>query len=291
MPPLQSLIDQYYIGKEKEELLAILDEFGFTKPIQYIISQKDILQNKEAIHQTAAEILVAINQQMVRYKDEPEKKLKVERILGAFAMNVFREVLKKVPNPLQYVKSVKDILKSTCEKWGWNYNGLNERFNIEILEVGMSINMVQDTDLQEVKKLPQQARLVWHHEAGNLDKLCILLFEAKLLKSKRNFYNFFEKPSEDLRVKWDSMRKPYLAYLLYRLKEEKIITSKGTKSSFAYAEKYFTDEEGVFFAKNYLKELSSKINQDKDNNKLIINKIEQIIAIIKTTNKPLLDND
>lgn len=285
------LIDQYYIGQEKEELLATLKEFGFTQPIQYLLSQKFILQDKNNVHQTAAEILVAINNQMARYKDEPENKLKVERILGTFAMNVFREVLKKVPNPLQYVKSVKDILKSTCEKWGWNYNELNERFNIEMLEVGMSMNMVQDTDFQEVKKLPKQARLVWNHNAGNIDKLCILLIEVKLLKNKRDFYNFFEKPGEQLRVKWDSMRKPYLAYLLFRLKEEKIIIPKGTKSTFAYAEKYFTDEEGNFFAKNYLKELSCKINQDEESNKLIISEIDSIIENIKTTNKQLLHND
>jgi hypothetical protein len=124
-----------------------------------------------------------------------------------------------------------------------------------------------------------QIRFVWA-EKGKLYELVDILFRMKFIKSKNDFFSLFEKPELTTMVKWNPAKKYHLAYLLYRLYEEKHFVMIGNKGYFKYAEDHFTDFKGTPIKKNALKNIKLKILNNKDDYAFICSEMDQIIARI-----------
>jgi hypothetical protein len=123
---------------------------------------------------------------------------------------------------------------------------------------------------------------------GSLSKLVYILYKNGYICSKKELQDFFSKPCGTIMVKWDGNKICQLAYLLFRLYEDKFFLIEGNKGYFLCAENHFTDFQGNNFKKNALKKWSCKINNEKDTYAFVCKEIDEIISFISNEKKGLL---
>jgi hypothetical protein len=134
---------------------------------------------------------------------------------------------------------------------------------------------------------PQRC-LLWTGSADSLNNLADLIFKKNYIFSENEFKQLFAELHNDAKIRCNANKLLHMAYLLYRLKEDNFFLVLCNKGYFSYAEEHFTDFEGNNLRKNKLKNLSSKVNTNKDKYRFICKEIDDIINAISNDQKGLL---
>lgn len=284
---LIELIDQHYISPDKEEILSLFNKYGLTELIANNISQlKDNIQKNYSIDNKAplpvlssyaSNFLVAVNSKISLISDPIEKK-KIQQVVAGISVRLFTSIIKLFPKEAsEVVNSVKVAIKTTASLWSYNYNEIDHLMNLsEFHEVIRSIDGNKVAD--EIKKIEAGSIpfLKWTCKR-NIGLLTTELKRKQWIASQNEFAKLFNNQDRNLKVRWNENYKYELARLLFVLNEKDFIRPIPSKGYFTIAEHYIVNFSGQPFAKNTLKKLSSKVTQEPDKYKEIIEVIAELI--------------
>jgi hypothetical protein len=132
-------------------------------------------------------------------------------------------------------------------------------------------------EIKKPKRTKQTVRLVWTGK-WKLFEFVYILKKKKYIKSKSEFFALFDDDAHEVKVRWNPDKKYHLAYLLYRLYQEKYIILVGGKGYFKYVEEHFVDYNETSFKRNALKNIKLKILNNIKDYAFICKEVETIIA-------------
>lgn len=172
---------------------------------------------------------------------------------------------------------VNDRIDCLCDQLNLDSSFIREHLNIESSGLPEWIHSYGE-EIETYLKDPE-CRYIWN-DHYSLAELAHQLKNENLVKRKKDVFDLFNTPSEDLLVEWDFTRRAQLAYLLYRLFTDGYCYIRGSKGYFAYAEQHFTGFKGEPFPKESLRKLSYKINKEPNKHQDVIRQIEGILESV-----------
>lgn len=291
MKLLNDLLAEHYLPEDKEELVMLLESYDVFSTIEILVSKlRQHLVNQTGEHSKApltvigslsSSALTSINSKVVQIAD-PKEKRKVQVGISQLALRLLLTIVRQFPDEAQEIfATVSTSLEDTSEMNGYNIQDIRRLMMLgEIQELFNSINgKKQAAEISQ--RTPQTLPFLQWTGTVPLDLLTHELHTRKWIKSRKEFEGLFENQDPSFRLHWDFSKKASLAYLLYRLKRERLIAQNGSKGYFSIAEKYIVDFSGQPLTTNALKKLSSKIRIEYERYYIITDEVDAILKKLK----------
>jgi hypothetical protein len=297
MQLLIDLLNEHYLPEDRVELLTLLDRYDISSTLEKLVAKlRQYLSQKanenpsaplSAIGSLSSSTLTSINSKVSQIV-EPVEKRRVQIAVSQLALRLLLAILKQFPDEArEIIRTVTTSLEDTSDVMGYDFKDIQQLMMLNDM-MGLVDSISGKRQASEIfLKTSQTLPFLQWTGIAPLDLLTHELHYRKWIKSRKEFEGLFENQDPNFRLRWDFDRKAHLAYLLFKLKEERLITQNGGKGYFSIVEKHVVDFYGQPLKANYLKKTSSKINSEKENYPLIINEIDKIISKVRKPDKGL----
>lgn len=275
-------VNTHFHEEEGKEIIDAITQVHLEKIIDNSISilqDESIPKDEVVVASLTTGLLTSINFKANQISDDTER----ETILKGFGKLTERWLILLVCENIEQsdtiFHSLEKSLRVTCIQFGYEYKILKQFFDFDKIKLIVSSLKMQTSKTLKKTVQARKQKYVWT-EKGNLAELVDILHKQNFIKGKKELFDIFLKPKDDLKVRWNPEKKFHLAHLLNRLFTENYARIEGNKGYFTYAEKHFVTFESEYLNPNSLKKISSQVSLFPEEFPSIVEEVDFILKSI-----------
>lgn len=275
-------INSHFQDEEGKEIINAIAQIHLEKIIDNSISilqDESIPKDEVVVASLTTGLLTSINFKVNQLPNNED----IGNILRVFGKLTERWLILLVCENIEQsdtiFHSLEKSIRVTCIQFNYEHRALKQFFDFDRIKLIVSSLKMQTNKTFEKPIQMRKQKYVWT-EKGNLAELVDILHKQNFIKGKKELFDIFLKPKDDLKVRWNPEKKFHLAHLLNRLFTENYARIEGNKGYFTYAEKHFVTFENEYLNPSSLKKISSQVSLFPEEFPSIVEEVDYIIKLI-----------